>query len=169
MYMKSLSINFITQCKSILNIEHTNCWFLFYDFKLFQHSWCYDFLLPHIGSEELIVLDKFLIVGLEGWLSRLELWPHLHWIRARFWEIIFVDLHQFVTPALGVWHLFSLRGGNPHKYIHNQYAWTKKWMLKYSLFTEVSTTSQIISFITLTAITTPDIYLVVFLALVILR
>ena len=42
-------------------------------------------------------------------------------------------------------------------------------MLKYSLFTEVSTTNQIISFITLTAITTPDIYLVVFLALVILR
>ena len=129
----------------------------------------YDILLPQIVSEGLSVLDKFLIVGLEGWISRLEPWPHLHWIRARFWEIIFVDLHQFVTPALGVWHLFSLRGGNPHKYIHTQYIWTKKWMLKYSLFTEVSTTSQIISFITLTAITTPGIYLVVFLALVILR
>ena len=54
-----------------LNIEHTNCWFLFYYFKLFQHSWYYDFLLPQIGSEELSVLDKFLIVGLEGWLSTL--------------------------------------------------------------------------------------------------
>ena len=45
----------------------------------------------------------------------------------------------------------------------------KKMNAKIFLFTEVSTTSQIISFITLTAITTPDIYLVVFLALVILR
>ena len=169
MYMKSLSINFITQCESILNIEHTNCWFLFYYFKLFQYSWYWWFPTSQIGSEELSVLDKFFSVGLKRWLSRLEAWPYLHWIRARFWETIFVGLHQFVTPALGVWHLFSLRGGNPHKYIHTQYAWTKKWMLKYSLFTEVSTTSQIISFITLTAITTPGIYLVVFLALVILR
>ena len=169
MYMKSLSINFITQCESILNIEHTNCWFLFY--LLFQalSTFHYDFLLPQIGSEELSVLDKFFSVGLKRWLSRLEAWPYLHWIRARFWETIFVGLHQFVTPALGVWHLFSLRVGNPHKYIHTQYTWTKKWMLKYSLFTEVSTTSQIISFITLTAITTPGIYLVVFLALVILK
>ena len=90
----------------------------------------YDILLPQIVSEGLSVLDKFLIVGLEGWISRLEPWPHLHWIRARFWEIIFVDLHQFVTPALGVWHLFSLRGGNPHKYIHTQYTWTKKMNAK---------------------------------------
>ena len=76
------------------------------------------------------MLDKFFSVGLKRWLSRLEAWPYLHWIRARFWEIIFVDLHQFVTPALGVWHLFSLRGGNPHKYIHTQYTWTKKMNAK---------------------------------------
>ena len=44
-----------------------------------------------------------------------------------------------------------------------------KKMLTFSLFTGISTTSQIISFITLTAITTPDIYLVVLNALVILR
>ena len=82
------------------------------------------------ASEVSNVLDKFLNLGLERYLSRVEPWPHLHWIRARFWEIIFVDLHQFVTPALGVWHLFSLRGGNPHKYIHTQYTWTKKMNAK---------------------------------------
>ena len=82
------------------------------------------------ASEVSNVLDKFLSLGLERCLSRVEPWPHLHWIRARFWEIIFVDLHQFVTPALEVWHLFSLRGGNPHKYIHSQYTWTKKMNAK---------------------------------------
>ena len=83
MYMGSLSINFVTQCESI---PQYGTYKLMVPILLFQalSTFHYDFLLPQIGSEELSVLDKFLIVGLEGWISRLEPWPHLHWIRARF-------------------------------------------------------------------------------------
>ena len=83
MYMKSLSINFITQCKSS---PQYRTYKLLVPILLFQalSTFHYDFLLPQIGSEELSVLDKFFSVGLKRWLSRLEAWPYLHWIRARF-------------------------------------------------------------------------------------
>ena len=80
--MKSLGINFITQCKSILNIEQQTVGSYSIISSSFNIPDIDDFLLPQIVSEELSVLDKFFSVGLERWLSRLEAWPHLHWIRA---------------------------------------------------------------------------------------
>ena len=79
--MKSLGINFLTQCESIAQYRTYK---LLVPILLFQalSTFHYDILLPQIVSEGLSVLDKFLIVGLEGWISRLEPWPHLHWIRA---------------------------------------------------------------------------------------